>query len=92
MIQDLLTAYKIQKEVVESFKAKLDLTIEKLKSSEDTGLKNFESHSQALNERMDKLDETFETMEKRHKYVSSEVKDLKERVKKLEIRKNPAKF
>ena len=78
--------------MVESLKDKLDLALEELKNSEDKSLQNFESHNKALNERMDKLDESFETMEKRHGYVSTEVKDLKERVKKLEIRKNPAKF
>lgn len=92
IIQDLFTAYKIQKEVVESLKDKLDLVLEKLKNSEDKSLQNFESHNKALTERMDKFDEDFETMEKRHRYVSNEVKDLKERVKKLEIRKNPTKF
>lgn len=92
IIQDLFTAYKIQKEVVESLKDKLDLVLEKLKNSEDKSLQNFESHNKALTERMDKFDEDFETMEKRHRYVSNEVKDLKERVKKLEIRNNPAKF
>lgn len=63
-----------------------------LEESAQRGLDNFERQSKATNKRVDDLETQFETFLERHKYVTSDVKKVKERVKSLEIQLNPTKF
>lgn len=63
-----------------------------LDESAQRGLDNFERQSKATNKRVDDLETQFETFLERHKYVTSDVKKVKERVKSLEIQLNPTKF
>lgn len=64
----------------------------RLSPSAQRGLDNFERQSKATNKRVDDLETQFETFLERHKYVTSDVKKVKERVKSLEIQLNPTKF
>lgn len=88
-LHELLT---LNKELTEMLIKKVNLVQESREDTTKQEIENFRLYSNATNKRLDKLEANFATLLKRHTYQTEENKDLKERVKKLEIKIYPSNF
>lgn len=90
--KQLKTLVELNQDLTKSLISRVESASKGLDESAKRGLDNFERQSKATNKRIDDLETQFETFLERHKYVTSDVKKVKERVKSLEIQLNPTKF
>lgn len=90
--KQLKTLVELNQDLTKSLGLRVESASKGLSESAQRGLDNFERQSKATNKRVDDLETQFETFLERHKYVTSDVKKVKERVKSLEIQLNPTKF
>ena len=90
--KQLKTLVELNQDLTKSLISRVESASKGLDESAQRGLDNFERQSKATNKRVDDLETQFETFLERHKYVTSDVKKVKERVKSLEIQLNPTKF
>lgn len=91
-IKSLKEMLRLNKELTEMLMEKVDMATKFKNQAIQEGLDNFERHNKATHDELKQLRDNFDTLFKRHKYLSDEDQKLKQRIKSLEIKIEPTKF
>ena len=78
--------------LTETLMDRVDNATKSMDEETKRSIDNFIRSNGALNKKVDDLNKQFEVLLQRHKYQSDELKNIKERVKKLEIKAWPTKI
>ena len=91
-VSELKELFEINHMLTETLTDRVDNATKSMDEETKRSIDNFIRSNEALNKKVDDLNKQFETLLQRHKYQSDELKNIKERVKKLEIKAWPTKI
>lgn len=91
-VSELKELFEINHMLTETLMDRVDNATKSMDEETKQSIDNFIRSNAALNKKVDDLGKQFETLLQRHKYQSDELKNIKERVKKLEIKAWPTKI
>lgn len=91
-VSELKELFEINHMLTETLKDRVDNATKSMDEETKRSIDNFIRSNEALNKKVDDLNKQFEVLLQRHKYQSDELKNIKERVKKLEIKAWPTKI
>ena len=91
-VSELKELFEINHMLTETLIDRVDNATKSMDEETKRSIDNFIRSNEALNKKVDDLGKQFETLLQRHKYQSDELKNIKERVKKLEIKAWPTKI
>lgn len=91
-VSELKELFEINHMLTETLINRVDNAKKSMDEETKRSIDNFIRSNAALNKKVDDLGEQFEVLLQRHKYQSDELKSIKERVKKLEIKAWPTKI
>lgn len=91
-VSELKELFEINHMLTETLINRVDNATKSMDEETKRSIDNFIRSNEALNKKVDDLNKQFEVLLQRHKYQSDELKNIKERVKKLEIKAWPTKI
>ena len=91
-VSELKELFEINHMLTETLMDRVDNATKSMDEETKRSIDNFIRSNEALNKKVDDLNKQFEVLLQRHKYQSDELKNIKERVKKLEIKAWPTKI
>ena len=91
-VSELKELFEINHMLTETLMDRVDNATKSMDEETKRSIDNFIRSNEALNKKVDDLNKQFEVLLQRHKYQSDEIKNIKERVKKLEIKAWPTKI
>lgn len=91
-VNGLKELFEIDHMLTETLINRIDNATKSMDEETKRSIDNFIRSNEALNKKVDDLNKQFEVLLQRHKYQSDELKNIKERVKKLEIKAWPTKI
>ena len=91
-VSELKELFEINHMLTETLIDRVDNATKSMDEETKRSIDNFIRSNGALNKKVDDLNKQFEVLLQRHKYQSDELKNIKERVKKLEIKAWPTKI
>lgn len=91
-VSELKELFEINHMLTETLIDRVDNATKSMDEETKRSIDNFIRSNEALNKKVDDLGKQFEVLLQRHKYQSDELKSIKERVKKLEIKAWPTKI
>ena len=91
-VDGLKELFEIDHMLTETLINRIDNATKSMDEETKRSIDNFIRSNEALNKKVDDLNKQFEVLLQRHKYQSDELKNIKERVKKLEIKAWPTKI
>lgn len=91
-VSELKELFEINHMLTETLMDRVDNATKSMDDETKRSIDNFIRSNAALNKKVDDLSKQFEVLLQRHKYQSDELKNIKERVKKLEIKAWPTKI
>lgn len=91
-VNGLKELFEIDHMLTETLINRIDNATKSMDEETKRSIDNFIRSNEALNKKVDDLGKQFEVLLQRHKYQSDELKNIKERVKKLEIEAWPTKI
>ena len=91
-VSELKELFEINHMLTETLVDRVDNATKSMDEETKRSIDNFIRSNEALNKKVDDLGKQFEVLLQRHKYQSDELKNIKERVKKLEIKAWPTKI
>lgn len=91
-VSELKELFEINHMLTETLMYRVDNATKSMDEETKRSIDNFIRSNEALNKKVDDLNKQFEVLLQRHKYQSDELKNIKERVKKLEIKAWPTKI
>ena len=91
-VSELKELFEINHMLTETLMDRVDNATKSMDDETKRSIDNFIRSNEALNKKVDDLGKQFEVLLQRHKYQSDELKNIKERVKKLEIKAWPTKI
>lgn len=91
-VSELKELFEINHMLTETLIDRVDNATKSMDEETKQSIDNFIRSNAALNKKVDDLGKQFEVLLQRHKYQSDELKNIKERVKKLEIKAWPTKI
>lgn len=91
-VSELKELFEINHMLTETLIDRVDNAAKSMDEETKRSIDNFIRSNAALNKKVDDLGKQFEVLLQRHKYQSDELKNIKERVKKLEIKAWPTKI
>ena len=91
-VSELKELFEINHMLTEALMDRVDNATKSMDEETKRSIDNFICSNEALNKKVDDLGKQFEVLLQRHKYQSDELKNIKERVKKLEIKAWPTKI
>ena len=91
-VDGLKELFEIDHMLTETLINRIDNATKSMDEETKRSIDNFIRSNEALNKKVDGLNKQFEVLLQRHKYQSDELKNIKERVKKLEIKAWPTKI
>lgn len=91
-VSELKELFEINHMLTETLMDRVDNATKSMDEETKRSIDNFIRSNEALNKKVDDLGKQFEVLLQRHKYQSDELKNIKERVKKLEIKAWPTKI
>lgn len=91
-VSELKELFEINHMLTETLVNRVDNATKSMDEETKRSIDNFIRSNEALNKKVDDLGKQFEVLLQRHKYQSDELKNIKERVKKLEIKAWPTKI
>ena len=91
-VSELKELFEINHMLTETLMDRVDNATKSMDEETKRSIDNFIRSNAALNKKVDDLGKQFEVLLQRHKYQSDELKNIKERVKKLEIKAWPTKI
>ena len=91
-VDGLKELFEIDHMLTETLINRIDNATKSMDEETKRSIDNFIRSNEALNKKVDELGKQFEVLLQRHKYQSDELKNIKERVKKLEIKAWPTKI
>lgn len=91
-VSELKELFEINHMLTETLMDRVDNAAKSMDEETKRSIDNFIRSNAALNKKVDDLGKQFEVLLQRHKYQSDELKNIKERVKKLEIKAWPTKI
>lgn len=91
-VSELKELFEINHMLTETLMDRVDNATKSMDEETKRSIDNFIRSNAALNKKVDDLNKQFEVLLQRHKYQSDEIKNIKERVKKLEIKAWPTKI
>ena len=91
-VSELKELFEINHMLTETLMDRVDNATKSMDEETKRSIDNFIRSNGALNKKVDDLSKQFEVLLQRHKYQSDELKNIKERVKKLEIKAWPTKI
>ena len=91
-VNELKELFEINHMLTETLMDRVDNATKSMDEETKRSIDNFIRSNEALNKKVDDLNKQFEVLLQRHKYQSDELKNIKERVKKLEIKAWPTKI
>ena len=91
-VSELKELFELNHMLTETLMDRVDNATKSMDEETKRSIDNFIRSNEALNKKVDDLNKQFEVLLQRHKYQSDELKNIKERVKKLEIKAWPTKI
>lgn len=91
-VNGLKELFEIDHMLTETLINRIDNATKSMDEETKRSIDNFIRSNEALNKKVDDLSNQFDVLLKRHKYQSDDLKNIKERVKKLEIKAWPTKI
>lgn len=91
-VSELKELFETNHMLTETLINRVDNATKSMGEETKRSIDNFIRSNEALNKKVDDLNKQFEVLLQRHKYQSDELKNIKERVKKLEIKAWPTKI
>ena len=91
-VNGLKELFEIDHMLTETLINRIDNATKSMDEEAKQSIDNFIRSNEALNKKVDDLSNQFDVLLKRHKYQSDDLKNIKERVKKLEIKVWPTKI
>uniref|UniRef100_UPI003F57AF0D hypothetical protein n=1 Tax=Lactobacillus acidophilus TaxID=1579 RepID=UPI003F57AF0D len=91
-VRQIVTAYELNKDLTSQLIEQVHQTTSWMNADTQHSLDNFIKHNEELTKKMNELNDDFDALMKRHHYLTEDNKEIKEKLKKINIKLWPAKL